>query len=1171
MRCSWTSAMPSTCGWTPVAGGILANRLILRHTVVPESELKDFIYTNKGYVFVSFINGAEGYALIKESDLELIDRPLRAGAIVRRGKNDSRHGTVLNATRTLDLESIMVRVPGAPNEPTFQDQGVAGTTPTSMWRIQLYDIPAKELRGYEEFRRDDFVLIDEKLAVVENIACDCFVQLVNGTITKLPHDAKINARDAFAIPTALSERALVASPTTEEQTQMPVQIQPGVWHLLLRPDSLRQLHPGQRVLGSPDVFRALPFLKGRFREDVIQQHNFFECNILGLVPAKYQVRWICTNPFLARVPRLGPLREQFTADAFHSQARKILPGSRRMDKAPGSTIMAPADYCVGAHVMFRDMCAAGAKYPDMRVFPTIFENDLNIYTVTATKTQVSVLWEDGSQTTECSRDLCVGIAPESHEDEEDILMPGSLVVAINGISESIIPREDRLLSLWLAREMTNDQISCKKVGVVQKVQNNTQTVTVRWFEEPYVELLQGGSILDMTSTFGNIEDKEHTVSTDDLEMYSALSRRVGDLIIFAPPRVSQGMIDNASGMSNIPDVGFCHLEFLFPVKLADITEYVSSLRVRLVAQKWFLDSTMIEAEDPLGLSGVYFLAQITRCNLDGTLAIEPLGDYGVYGQSHYVFKIDQERALLAIPRDTGSGLCFDDIEDTPSGSEDVYGDRGSNGVYSLTDVSYSSSDYDEDHIERNSAIISPGGPGYEADESDLSGDDGFIHPSRDELLQELAQSILSVLSLNTEESPPTEPTSTTGHHTAISATSESQTAPIASSDDKEQSQHSSFGLDGVSETIPIIPPESPDSGLITEETPCSPYSPSKVPDYSESFKNIPSRCPDAFSVLDGKPPEDHHFIDQPQAVPEALQRLLWEFSILRTSLPPGIFVRSWESHMDLLRVLIFGPEDTPYEFVPFFFDIYLGGKFPNEPPEVCFHNWKDSPYDINPNFDPENGHVCLSLLGTWMGSATERWSRDSTILQLVVSIQGLVLVKHPFYSMYLPLCFPSFVQLLTVLFTDETAWEYMKPDGNDSEFAKLYHENVYLACRSQLCNMDFKSNPGFEDVLVWYYVPDPDADSDNDDFPNNPTRRPNYLHKAIVSLKWVIGFHRISMETRMLFALDTGVTEFMEWFSNDALERLQPRYKTLREMERKAVAALDAISVAAGEVDLGLQ
>ncbi|KAJ5625751.1 ubiquitin-conjugating enzyme [Penicillium lagena] len=1133
-----------------------ANRLILKHTDVSEADLKDFIYTNtpkEGYVFVSFANVAQGYALIKESDLELIDRPLRAGAIVHRGKSDSVHGTVLNATRTLDLESIMVRVPGAPpNEPTFQDQGVVGTTPTSMWRIQLHDIPAKELRGYDEFNRDDFVLINEKLAVIEKISCDCFVQLVDGTVTKVPHDAKINACDAFAIPTTLSQSALVASPTTEEQVKMSVELQPGVWYLLLRPDSLHQLHPGQRILGSPDVFRALPFLKGRFHEDIIQQHNFFECNILGLVPAKYQVRWICTNPFLAKVPRLGPLREQITADAFHSRAHKVLPGSRHMDKVSGCTVMAPADYCVGAHVIFRNMCAAGAKYPDMGVFPTIFGNDLNVYTVTATKTRVHVLWEDGSQTTESSKDLCVGIAPESHEDEEDILMPGSLVAAISGISESMIPREDKLLSLWLGKDLTNDKISCKKVGVVQKIQNDTQTANVRWFEEPHVELFQGGSILDMASIFGDLEDKEHTVSLDYLEMYSALNRRVGDLIIFAPPRVSQGMIDNASGMSNIPDVGFCHLEFLFPVKLADITEYVSSLRVRLVAQKWFLDSTMIEAEDPLGISGVYFLAQITRCNLDGTLTIEPLGDYGVYGKSHYDFKIDQERALLAIPRDTGPGLCFDDMEETPSGSGDGHGDRGSNGVYSLTDVSYSSSDYDEDHIERNSAILSPGGAGYEADESDLSGDDDFVHPSRDELLQELAQSVLSTFSLNIEESPSAEQTATTEQQlTAVSAASESQAVPVGSSDDEEQAQNSSFGLDGVSETISDIPSNSPDSELIIEGIPGTPYSPSKVPDYSESFKNIPSRFPDAFSVLDGEPPKNHHFIDQPQALPEALQRLHWDFSILRTSLPSDIFVRTWESHMDLLQVLIFGPKDTPYEFVPFFFDIYLGGKFPNEPPEVFFHNWKNATYDINPNFDPDSGHVCLSLLGTWMGSATERWSRDSTILQLVVSIQGLVLVKHPFYN--------------------ETAWEYMKSDGNDFEFAKLYHEKVYLACRSQLCHMDFKRIPGFEDVLVWYYVPDPDADSDDDDFPNNPTRRPNYLHKAAVSLKRVINFHSISMGTRILFGLDIGATEFMEWFSKEALEKMWPLYKTLREIERKAVTALDAGSVSAGEVDLGLE
>ena len=49
---------------------------------------------------------------------------------------------------------------------------------------------------------------------------------------------------------------------------------------------------------------------------------------------------------------------------------------------------------------------------------------------------------------------------------------------------------------------------------------------------------------------------------------------------------------------------------------------------------------------------------------------------------------------------------------------------------------------------------------------------------------------------------------------------------------------------------------------------------------------------------------------------------------------------------------------------------------------------------FNPNLY-SNGKVCLSLLNTW----GEGWDANtSTILQLLVSIQGLVLVKDPYFN-----------------------------------------------------------------------------------------------------------------------------------------------------------------------------
>lgn len=53
---------------------------------------------------------------------------------------------------------------------------------------------------------------------------------------------------------------------------------------------------------------------------------------------------------------------------------------------------------------------------------------------------------------------------------------------------------------------------------------------------------------------------------------------------------------------------------------------------------------------------------------------------------------------------------------------------------------------------------------------------------------------------------------------------------------------------------------------------------------------------------------------------------------------------------------------------------------------------------LNPNLY-ENGKVCLSLLNTWTGKGTEVWDpQESSILQVLVSIQGLVLNTKPYFN-----------------------------------------------------------------------------------------------------------------------------------------------------------------------------
>ncbi|KAJ4384205.1 hypothetical protein N0V86_001052 [Didymella sp. IMI 355093] len=143
----------------------------------------------------------------------------------------------------------------------------------------------------------------------------------------------------------------------------------------------------------------------------------------------------------------------------------------------------------------------------------------------------------------------------------------------------------------------------------------------------------------------------------------------------------------------------------------------------------------------------------------------------------------------------------------------------------------------------------------------------------------------------------------------------------------------------------------------------------------------------------------HAFSTQAQAqfrsAPGRLKRLVSEINILKTSLPPGVFVRHGESRLDVIKFVIIGPEGSPYENGIWEFDMYCPPEYPNVPPMVSFKTTGRGRHGLNPNLYPD-GKVCLSLLGTWPG---EPWkSGQSTLLQVLVSLQAMVFCEQPWYN-----------------------------------------------------------------------------------------------------------------------------------------------------------------------------
>ena len=120
--------------------------------------------------------------------------------------------------------------------------------------------------------------------------------------------------------------------------------------------------------------------------------------------------------------------------------------------------------------------------------------------------------------------------------------------------------------------------------------------------------------------------------------------------------------------------------------------------------------------------------------------------------------------------------------------------------------------------------------------------------------------------------------------------------------------------------------------------------------------------------------------------PGRMKKLVSQVASLHRDLPEGIYVRHGESRLDCLKVLIVGPQGTPYENGLFEFDLFCPVDFPQSNPSIQFKTTGGGKAHFNPNLY-HNGKVCLSLVGTWRGP---KWDPTvSSILQVLVSIQGM--------------------------------------------------------------------------------------------------------------------------------------------------------------------------------------
>ena len=106
----------------------------------------------------------------------------------------------------------------------------------------------------------------------------------------------------------------------------------------------------------------------------------------------------------------------------------------------------------------------------------------------------------------------------------------------------------------------------------------------------------------------------------------------------------------------------------------------------------------------------------------------------------------------------------------------------------------------------------------------------------------------------------------------------------------------------------------------------------------------------------------------------------------------GIFIYWDEEDLYKVKALIIGPENTPYAYGNYLFDINFPDEYPHKPPQVIYQT-RYGNIRFNPNLYT-CGKVCVSILNTWSGP---QWTSCQSLRSVLLSLQSL-LNENPLHN-----------------------------------------------------------------------------------------------------------------------------------------------------------------------------
>lgn len=108
----------------------------------------------------------------------------------------------------------------------------------------------------------------------------------------------------------------------------------------------------------------------------------------------------------------------------------------------------------------------------------------------------------------------------------------------------------------------------------------------------------------------------------------------------------------------------------------------------------------------------------------------------------------------------------------------------------------------------------------------------------------------------------------------------------------------------------------------------------------------------------------------------------------------NIFYELDDDDINVLKVMMIGTKNTPYENGFFFFTVTYPENYPEVPVKVWYYTTHPK-MRFNPNLY-RDGKICLSIINTWGNQYN--WTSEMNTKSVLLSIQSMVLNEKPLYN-----------------------------------------------------------------------------------------------------------------------------------------------------------------------------